>query len=51
MTPRQIYTAPTVTTRRENHSLPRTDRTDPMQAHTQFLPADRATQILLQQFL
>lgn len=46
---RQIYIAPTVTTAR---SVPIRLRPEPgTDAHSQFLPADRATQILLQQFL
>ena len=46
---RQIYTAPTVTAtldaKQRPHPQPDITR------HTQFLPGDRATQILLQQFL
>ena len=46
---RQVYAAHIVTTERQAEARPR--QTPSMQEHTQFLPGDRATQILLQQFI
>ena len=46
---RQVYAAHIVTTERDTHV--RLRHTPNMQEHTQFLPGDRATQILLQQFI
>ena len=46
---RQVYTAHTVATRRDIQTRPHPNPN--MQGHTQFLPGDRATQILLQQFV
>ena len=46
---RQIYTAHTVMTERDTKTRPHPNPT--MDDHSQFLPGDRATQILLQQFI
>ena len=46
-----VHTAPGHPTPGESRPLPPRESNPPMTAHHQFLPPDRATQILLQQFL